>query len=95
MNNLSAAKGDSKGEIHLQWDSKENAVSYIIEIAKTFNSNNANNAKEIRWKVLDIISNSRYTVRNLRSNKEYYFRVAFVNVDGNKEQSRKVAKKAP
>lgn len=33
MNNLSAAKGDSKGEINLQWDSVENAVSYIIEIA--------------------------------------------------------------
>lgn len=95
MNNLSAAKGDSKGEIHLQWDSKENAVSYIIEIARTIQKNNLNNSKEIKWKVLDIISNSRYTVRNLRSNREYYFRVAFVNVDGNKKQSRKVAKIAP
>ncbi|MEZ4823386.1 MAG: fibronectin type III domain-containing protein [Ignavibacteria bacterium] len=45
--------------------------------------------KEIRWKVLDIISNSRYTVRNLRSNKEYYFRVAFVNVDGNSSKAGK------
>ena len=89
MNNLSAAKGDSKGEINLQWDSVKKADSYIIEIG------NPNNSKDIRWKILDIISDPKYTVRNLSSNKEYFFRVAFVNGDGNKEQSRKIAKKAP
>lgn len=60
LENLSAAKGNLRGEINLQWDSVENAVSYIIEIA------NSNYAKDIKWKVLDIISDSRYTVRNLR-----------------------------
>lgn len=89
MNNLSAAKGTSKGEINLQWDSVENAVSYIIEIANTSHS------KDIKWKVLDIISESRYTVRSLRSNKDYYFRVAYVNVEGQSELSRKIIKKAP
>ena len=89
MNNLSAAIGDSKGEINLQWDSVKNADSYIIEIGKS------NYSKDIRWKILDIISDPRYTVRNLRSNKDYFFRVAFVYPDGSKEQSRKITKKAP
>ncbi len=89
MNNLSAAKGDSKGEINLQWDSVENAVSYIIEIASS------NHSKEIKWKVLDIISDSRYTVRKLKSNKNYLFRVAVVNGNGQGELSRKIIKKAP
>ena len=89
MNNLSAAKGTSKGEINLQWDSVENAVSYVIEIA------NSNHSKDIKWKVLDIISESRYTVRNLRSKKNYFFRVSYVNGNGQSDISRKIIKKAP
>ena len=89
MNNLSAAKGVSKGEINIQWDSVENAVSYIIEIA------NPNHSKDIKWKVLDIISESRYTVRSLKLSKDYYFRVTYVNVYGQGELSRKIIKKAP
>lgn len=89
LKNLSAAKGDSKGEINLQWDSVKNAVSYIIEIGKP------NQSRDIKWKILDIISDPVYTVRNLRSNREYYFRVAFVSGNGSKEQSRKIVKKAP
>ncbi len=89
LNNLAAAKGDSKGEINLQWDSVENAVSYIIEIA------NSKKSKIIKWKVHDIISESRYTVRNLRSNKNYFFRVSYMNGNGQSEISRKIIKKAP
>lgn len=89
MNNLSAAKGESKGEINLQWDSVKDAVSYIIEIGNPKQSN------DIEWKIVDIISDSRYTVRNLRSNKDYYFRVAFVNRKGMREQSRRIVKDAP
>ena len=89
MKNLSAAKGNSKGEINLQWDSVENAVSYTIEIALFSHS------KKVKWKVLDIISDPRYTLRNLRSNKEYLFRIASMNDDGEKEFSKKIIKKAP
>lgn len=89
MNNLSAARGDSKGEINLQWDSEESAVSYLIEFAAT------NKANDIKWKILDIISEPVYTVRNLKSNKNYYFRVASVYKDGKSELSRKIIKKAP
>lgn len=88
MNNLSAVKGVSKGEINLQWDSVENAVSYIFEIANT------NHSKGIKWKVFDIISESCYTDRSLKSNKDYYFRAAYVDGEGHGELSRKIIKKA-
>ena len=84
MNNLSAARGDSKGEINLQWDSVKNAVSYIIEIA------DSNISKDIKWKVLDIISDPRYTVRNLRSNKNYFFRITSADKNGQEELSRRI-----
>ena len=89
MNNLSAARGDSKGEINLQWDSVKNAVSYIIEIA------DSNISKDIKWKVLDIISDPRYTVRNLRSNKNYFFRITSADKNGQEELSRRVIVKTP
>jgi len=89
LNNLSAAKGNSKGEINIHWDSVENAISYIIEIAKP------NRSKEIKWEVLDIISDPCYKVRDLKSNKNYYFRIASMNGEGRGEISQKIIKKAP
>lgn len=89
LNNLSAAKGDSKGEINLQWDSVQNAVSYTIEIA------NLNHSKDIKWKVVDIISDPRCTIKNLKSNKNYYFRVSSINEEGKDEMSSVVIKKTP
>ena len=89
MNNLSAAKGYNKGEINLQWDSEENADSYIIEIASVIRSN------ETKWKILDIISDSHYTVKNLKSNKNYMFRIALADKKGKKETSPFISKKAP
>lgn len=53
MNKLSAAKGDSKVEINVQGDSVEKAVSYIVEI------DNSDHVNEFKWKVTDIISDSR------------------------------------
>ncbi|MEO6695440.1 MAG: fibronectin type III domain-containing protein [Ignavibacteria bacterium] len=89
MNNLSAARGNTKGEINLHWDSKENAVSYIIEIAIQCLS------KNLKWKVVDIISDPVYSVKNLKSNKSYFFRVASVNEKGEGELSNSIIKKAP
>ncbi|MBK8982651.1 MAG: fibronectin type III domain-containing protein [Ignavibacteria bacterium] len=93
INNLSAAAGDSKGEINLQWDSVANAVSYVVEIADPKLSN------EIKWKIIDIISDPRYTVKDLKSNKNYLFRVALMTDDSqgklNKNLSKKIIKKAP
>lgn len=87
LDNLSAAKGDSKGEINLQWDSVQNAVSYIIEIASL------NHSKDKKWKVVDIISDPRYTIKNLKSNKNYYFRISSINEDGKGELSSEIIKK--
>ena len=57
MNNLSAAKGDSKGEISLEWDSVENVVSYIVKIENSDHSN------DIKRKVIYIISDPKYSVK--------------------------------
>ncbi|MFZ1323404.1 MAG: fibronectin type III domain-containing protein [Ignavibacteria bacterium] len=89
MDNLSAAKGCSKGEINLHWDSDENADSYIIEIACISRSKNT------KWEILDIISDSHYTVRNLKSKKDYMFRIASADEKGKKETSPFITKKAP
>ncbi len=89
MENLSAAKGDSKGEINLQWDWDQNAVSYIIEFAIL------NHSKKIKWQIMDVISGSRYTLRNLKSNKEYLFRVASMNKEGQEKWSEEIIKTAP
>ena len=89
MDNLSAAKGCSKGEINLQWDSDENADSYIIEFACMIRS------KVVKWKILDIISDSHYTVKNLKSNRKYMFRIALADKNGNKKTSPFISKKAP
>lgn len=89
LNNLSAAKGMSKGEINLQWDSVKNAVAYIIEFSRS------GGIKNTGWKILDIISDSRYTVRNLKSNKIYLFRVASSDEKGRMISQADIAKKAP
>lgn len=79
----------SKGEINLQWDFDKSAVSYIIEFSVIKSS------KEANWKILDITSDSRYTARNLRSNKNYSFRIASVDGKGRKLLSYDIEKKAP
>ena len=89
LDNLSAARGNLEGEINLQWDSIKNAVSYIIEFSCQ------GSLKETKWKILDIISDSRYTVRNLKSNKTYLFRIASADEKGMKQISVNIAKKAP
>lgn len=89
MKNLSAAKGISRGEINLQWDPADNAVSYIIEIASVRIHNN------IKWKILDIISDSRYTVRDLKSKRNYYFRIATADKNGRKQTGVGIEMEAP
>ncbi|HMQ68350.1 MAG TPA: fibronectin type III domain-containing protein [Ignavibacteria bacterium] len=87
--NLSAAKGNSRGEINLQWDSVESAVSYVIEFSRTIQT------RDQKWRILDIISDPHYTVRNLISNKDYLFRIISVDKNGRTEPSSGILKKAP
>jgi len=87
--NFSVARGNSRGELNLHWDAIENTVSYMIEISML---NSAGNSK---WQILDIISDSFYTVRNLKSNKSYTFRIASIDEKGRKRVSDGKTKTAP
>ena len=82
---LSAARGDTIGEINLHWDPVEGAKYYIIQASSGKN----------KWKEIDIISRSIYTASHLKSGKEYSFRIAAVSSGGQGEWSKEVAKKSP
>ncbi len=85
---LNAAGGDLKGEIHLMWEPCKNARYYLIQKSSSI-------SKPVRWKYEDIIITSSYTVSNLKSNKNYMFRVAAMTQTGKTPWSRPVLKKAP
>lgn len=71
INSIHAARGDGAGEIDLNWDAIENADSYVIEFCER-------NGRA-KWNVLDIINESKYTVKGLKNKKAYMFRVAAVD----------------
>ena len=71
ISSISAAKGDVKNEVDLNWDGIENADSYVIECR-------LENIKD-KWNLVDIINESKYTIKGLKQNKTYLFRVAAVN----------------
>ena len=71
ISTISAAKGDVKNEVDLNWDGIENADSYVIECR-------LENIKD-KWNLVDIVNESKYTIKGLKQNKTYEFRVAAVN----------------
>jgi predicted phage tail protein len=71
ISSISAAKGDVKGEVDLNWDGIEIADSYIIEYC--------NGSRKQNWVLVDIINESKYTIKGLKQNKTYSFRVRAVN----------------
>ncbi len=82
---FSATAGDSNGEINLHWDPVAGAKYYIIQ---------ASRGKD-KWKEIDIINKSIYTASQLKSGKQYSFRVAAVSSEGQGKWSEAVAKKSP
>lgn len=88
MKGLFEARVNPNGEINLQWDSDENAVSYIVEFSVLRRSKNT------RLEILDIISDSCYTVRNLKSNKIYLFRISIIDKNGQTLSFAEIAEKA-
>ena len=88
MKGLFEARVNPNGEINLQWDSYENAVSYIVEFSVLRRSKNT------RLEILDIISDSCYTVRNLKSNKIYLFRISIIDKNGQTLSFAEIAEKA-
>lgn len=85
---LSAAEGDKNGEIHLIWDPCSNAQSYLLQKCSSLK-------KPLKWKYEDIINTNNYTVTNLKSNKNYLFRIAIISGKGKGSWSLPVKKKAP
>jgi len=85
---LSAAEGDKSGEIHLIWDPCCQASSYIVQKSTSVN-------KPYKWAYEDVISSNNYTVTNLKSSKNYLFRIAAVSLKGKSSWSLPVKKKAP
>ncbi len=71
ISSINAAKGDLKNEVDLNWDGIENADSYMIECKIENNGN--------KWTLVDIVNESKYTIKGLKQNKTYVFRVAAVN----------------
>lgn len=71
ITSINAAKGDTKGEIDLNWDAVENANSYVIEYCEQ--------TRKTKWNTLDITNESKYTVSGLKDKKKYMFRVAAVD----------------
>lgn len=71
ITSLSAAKGDIKSEIDLNWDGIDFADTYMIEYC--------NESRKQNWVLVDIINESKYTIKGLRTNKTYSFRVRAVN----------------
>lgn len=85
---FAATAGDLKGEIDLQWDAVKNASQYVVQLKAGVGENK-------KWRTIDIISESHYTVKGLRSNRNYAFRVAPVNDNKIGEWMTPVVKKAP
>jgi hypothetical protein len=79
-----AATGKFKGEVNLQWDSVRKANLYVVELAP---------AKTGKWKQVDIICSSIYTIEGLKQGCTYLFRVAAVYINGQGPWSKPVAKK--
>jgi hypothetical protein len=87
ITNIFATAGDLPGEINLQWDSINDATGYVIQAGKKNNN--------IRWKLLDIVFESKYTINGLKPQTEYCFRVAVLNKKKQNSWSRCIAKKTP
>ena len=87
VTNIFATAGDSPGEIDLQWDSIHDATGYAVQAGKKYNS--------IRWKLLDIVFESKYTVNGLKPQTDYCFRVAVLNKKRQNSWSGYVIKKSP
>ncbi len=82
-----ATSGDLPGEVDIQWDTIPDAKNYIIRVLMK-------NGNASRWKMSDIISDSHYTVTELKPNTVYFFRVTAVTGKGRGPLSNIAMKKA-
>ena len=79
-----ATKGTFSGEINLQWDAVDGALSYVLQMSK---------GKQDKWAQVDIIYEPYYMLSGLDNKIEYFFRVAAVFKNGQSGWSEILAKK--
>lgn len=85
ISSINAAKGDLIGEVDLNWDGIEFADQYVIEFC--------NGTGNTNWVLVDITNESKYTIKGLKPNKTYSFRVAAVNSSKQGPWSKQVKKR--
>lgn len=85
IQSFNVTRGDEKGEVNITWDSVNDAKLYIVQYSGAAAKNND-------WKVADIVNESFYTIRGLKKNRTYFFRVAAVNSSKQGPWSRKIKK---
>lgn len=71
IDTMYVTRGDGKGEVNITWDSLDEADKYIIEYS-------ISSARK-EWVLADITNESSYTIRGLKLQRTYIFRVAAVN----------------
>ncbi|MEK6259807.1 MAG: fibronectin type III domain-containing protein [Planctomycetota bacterium] len=86
--NLSVTLGDFDGELDLDWDNVRGARSYQIQ-------RSPDPVSATSWTLIDTVTASRATVKNLTSGTKYWFRVAAIGAAGPGPWSNPVAKIAP
>ncbi len=80
-----ATKGDSPGEINLQWDSVKGAAGYAVQMCKVNGRKN--------WRHFDIVSESYCIISGLKVKQKYLFRVAVISNRKQYPWSNEVEKK--
>jgi hypothetical protein len=85
---LAATSGDGEGEIDLAWEPVKTADVYVIQ-------KSSGALKPTKWKYEDIVTESSYTVSELKSGRKYWFRVAAVCSEKRGLWSNIVRKKTP
>jgi len=83
---INAANGELPGEIDLYWEPDINAISFAVEMKR--------NKAQSKWRLIDIVNSSNYTVTGLKPGSRYCFRVAPVYKNCRGEWSIYVTKKA-
>jgi hypothetical protein len=85
---LSAASGDTAGEIDLAWEPVIEAHTYVVQKSK-------GSKHPLKWTNEDIVTKSNCTITKLKSRHKYWFRVAAVGRSGQGPWSEFVQEKAP
>jgi len=83
VSKITAEAGGLDGEIDLRWKPVRGAERYIIQ-----------SSAGKKWREIDIVTKSVYTVTGLKSGREYSFRVAAVGLGGSSGWSESVMKKS-